>query len=216
MISAISVISEYRLIMVEAENPIYKRKSAVMPTNWNGFRTVWQKLILILVFVLMSLPLFTTFNEILTRVVEKSGAYSLLVQNVVPFETRSVSVVLAKLGIKNRPTASHIFITRNNKNIGIFFSWNCLGWQSAILLLFTLIAGLSGGHPLRRKIETIILGITGTYLINLIRISTVVIVAYLFGQLPATVIHDYGGTLFTIAWFFFFWWFSYNYILEDR
>jgi len=161
------------------------------------------------------LPLFTTFNEILTKIVEKSGAYTFLTKNVVPFETKSVSLVLKPLGIDGRPTISHLFIQRpDGSSTGIYFSWNCLGWQSAVLLLLTFITGLSGSYTLDRKIETILLGLSGTFLINLVRISFVVVIAFYFGQIPATLVHDYAGTLFTVAWFFFFWWFSYSFILD--
>ncbi len=185
--------------------------------GFTGFRAVSRNLFLLLVFVLMSLPLFTTFNEILTKFAEKSGVYSFLAKNVVPFETRAVSLILKPFGIDAKPTISHLFIRRpDGTRTGIFLSWNCLGWQSAVLLILTLITGLSGHHRLDRKIETILLGLSGTFLINLVRISAVVLVAYYFGQLPATVVHDYGGTLFTMAWFFFFWWFSYNFVLEEK
>lgn len=185
-------------------------------TNFSGFRGMSRNLFLLLVFLLMSLPLFTTFNEILTKVAEKTGTYAFLTKNVVPFETRAVSVILRPFGIDAKPTLTHLFIKRpDGTQTGIFFSWNCLGWQSAVLLLLTLITGLSGNYTWDRKLETVLLGVSGTFLINLLRISVVVMVAYYFGQLPATLIHDYGGTLFTIIWFFFFWWFSYNFILEN-
>ena len=196
-----------------------KRKTARAPFGQSaltGFRGVSKNLFIILVFILMSLPLFTTFNEILTKVVEKAGIYIFLTKNVVPFETRAVSLILRPFGIDAKPTVSHLFIERNGVTTGIYFSWNCLGWQSAILLLLTLFTGLSGNYPFSRKIEVILLGLSGTFLINLLRISVVTLVAYYWGQFPATVVHDYGGTLFTVVWFFFFWWFSYKFILEGE
>ncbi len=197
---------------------IDKRTSSQAPfakLQLAGFRGMSRNLFLLLVFILMSLPLFTTFNEILTKFAEKSGTYAFLTKNVVPFETRAVSLILKPFGIDAKPTLSHLFIRRpDGTQTGIFLSWNCLGWQSAVLLLLTLVTGLSGNYHPERKIETVLLGLSGTFLINLVRISTVVLVAYYFGQLPATVVHDYGGTLFTMAWFFFYWWFSYTFILE--
>lgn len=207
--------------MFESETKIEKqaRVSAQAPfsrPSLLGFRGIWRNLFLLLVFILMSLPLFTTFNEILTKIAEKSGTYTFLTKNVVPFETRAVSLMLKPFGIDAKPTISHLFIRRSDgTQTGIFLSWNCLGWQSAVLLVLTLITGLTGSYSLERKIETVLLGLSGTFLINLVRISVVVLVAYYFGQLPATVVHDYGGTLFTIAWFFFYWWFAYNFILES-
>lgn len=196
------------------------RVSASAPFSrrgFEGFRGVSRTLFLVLVFVLMSLPLFTTFNEVLTKVVEGSGAYSLLARYVVPFETRAVSLILRPFGIESSPTISHLFIERSDgSSTGIFFSWNCLGWQSGVLLILTLITGLSGNFSVSSKIETLLLGITGTFLINLLRISVVVVVAYFYGQLAATIVHDYGGTLFTIVWFFVYWHLSYSVVLEQR
>lgn len=180
-----------------------------------GFGSMSRNLLIILVFILMSLPLFTTFNEILTKMAEKTGIYTYLTKNVVPFETRAVAMILKPLKIEAKPTQTHLYITKDGQTTAVFFSWNCLGWQSAILLILTLITGLSGNHAISRKIETLLLGLSGTFLINLIRISVVVLIAYYFGQLAATLVHDYGGTLFTVLWFFFYWSFSYNYILED-
>jgi len=195
------------------------RKTAQAPFaqgRFVGFRGTARYLFMILVFILMAMPLFTTFNEILTKIAEKTGAYAFLTRNVVPFETRAVSLIVKPLGIDAKPTISNLFIDRpDGSKTNIFFSWNCLGWQSAILLLLTLITGLSGNYSIGRKVETILLGLSGTFLINLIRISVVVVIAYYFGQLPATLVHDYGGTLFTVAWFFFYWWFSYTFILES-
>jgi len=198
------------------KNPRTSSQPPFSSSNFGGFRGMSRNLLLILIFVLMSLPLFTTFNELLTKVAEKTGVYTFLSKNIVPFETRAVSLILKPLGIDSKPTISHLYISRNGIDTAIFFSWNCLGWQSAILLLLTLVTGLAGNYSISSKTETVLLGLTGTFLINLIRISVVVVVAYYFGQLPATVVHDYGGTLFTMFWFFWYWYFSYRYILEEK
>lgn len=181
----------------------------------SSYRNISKQISIILVFILMSLPLFTTFNEILTKVVEKSGSYAWLTTNVVPFQTRAVSVVMGVFGIDSVPTTTSLFFSNDMGKTNIYFSWNCLGWQSAIMLLLTLITGLQGKGKVQEKLFVVVLGICGTYLINIIRISVVVLVAYQFGQLPATIVHDYGGTLFTVGWFLVFWWLSYNYILSS-
>ena len=90
-----------------------ERSSAIAPfsrLDFSGFRGVSRTLLLVLVFVLMSLPLFTTFNELLTKVVEGTGAYQVLAKYVVPFETRAVSLILRPFGIESSPTISHLFI----------------------------------------------------------------------------------------------------------
>ena len=47
-------------------------------------------------------------------------------------------------------------------------------------------------------------------------IVVVVLVAYFFGQFPATIIHDYGSLLAVIIWLFGFWWFVYAFVLETK
>lgn len=193
------------------------RKSAKAPfahASTIGFPKIAREVSLITVFVLMSLPLFTTFNEILTKVVEVTGMYSWLTTNLVPFETRLVSAVMDVFGITTTPTSTSLFIIGASGKTNVFFSWNCLGWQSAVMLIVTFFTGLQGRAKASDKAAVLLLGLSGTFLINIVRISVVVFIAYKFGQLPATIVHDYGGTLFTIGWFLFFWWISYNFILS--
>src|SRR3989344_5669830 len=190
-------------------------KASFSQNLFTGYKRVWRYLFLFLVFILMSLPLFTTFSEILTKIVEKTEVYQVLGKYIVPFEIRAVSVLVKPLGIESLPTASHLLIRKANGSVtSIFFSWNCLGWQSLILLILTFIVGLGGNHSVLSKIESIILGLSGTFLINLVRISLVAVVGYFFGQLSATLVHDSLGTMFTMVWFFFFWYFSYSFILS--
>jgi exosortase/archaeosortase family protein len=196
-----------------------KRVSAKAPFSGStviGFSKMVRQISLVTVFILMSLPLFTTFNEILTKIVETTGMYSWLTQNVVPFETRAVSVVMNVFNINSKPTSTSLYIMGMSGKTNVFFSWNCLGWQSAVMLIATFITGLQGKSGFGDKVFVILLGISGTFMINIVRISTVVFVAYKFGQLPATIVHDYGGTLFTVVWFLLFWWVSYSYILPTK
>jgi exosortase/archaeosortase family protein len=199
-----------KLLRTSAEAQFGKKTSS-------KFKSMMQKMLIGLVFIFISLPLFTTFNEILTKVAEKSGFYNYLAKNIVPFEARAVTLVLIPLGVKVKPSDKYLYIQNNKGQLTpIYLSWNCLGWQSVILLGLTLFAGLTGNYSMNKKTETIILGLSGTFLINIIRISVVVLIAYYFGQLPATIVHDYGGTLFTVSWFFFYWWFSYKFILGEK
>lgn len=171
-------------------------------------------LVLAMVFVLMSLPLVTTFNEILTRVAEKSGAYVFLARYVVPVETKAVSLVMRSIGIKTMPTPEHLYFRlKDGRYKPVFFSWNCLGWQSGILLLVTLAVGLSGRHDAKRRLMVVALGLAGTFWVNILRISAVSMVAYLWNEPATRIAHDYLGSIFTIGWFWVFWWFSYKFIL---
>lgn len=174
------------------------------------FKTIF----IITVVILMILPFFTTFSEFLTRIVENIKLYKAIENFVVPYEIKLVEVVLHIFGIKTIAGNGSIFsIVKNEVPIGIQISWNCIGWQSLILLIITLFTGLQGPYTKTSKLECMLVGILGTFLMNIFRVSIVLLVLYFFGKLPAIIFHDYGSTLMIIVWLFFFWWMSYSTIL---
>jgi len=77
-----------------------------------------------------------------------------------------------------------------------------VGWQSLILLGLSLIVGLRGPMTVTDRIQVIAVGVLGTVLINIARITVVCLLAALAGYLPAVLFHDYGGTLLLVAWLF--------------
>lgn len=177
-------------------------------------KSTFKLLLTILAISLLVLPLVTTFNEFLTRVVMRIEIYRLIQGLIVPLETKTVAVILRAAGIDAFPTPSSVNIGRPT-TIGnnITISWNCIGWQSFILLIITLVTGLQGSFSLTGKIQTIFIGVLGTYLLNIIRITLVVIIGYRLSPLMAVVFHDYFSTLLTVFWLFAFWWFVYSYVL---
>jgi exosortase/archaeosortase family protein len=139
-----------------------------------------------------------------------------LIQNfIVPIEAKMVTVVLRAFRIPAFPTPTSVNIgkpTTIGNNVTI--SWNCIGWQSFILLVITLITGLQGSYRLLTKIQTIIIGVLGTFLFNILRVSLVIIIAHLVSSLAAIIFHDYLSNLMIIFWLFGFWWFAYTFVLE--
>ena len=95
----------------------------------------------------------------------------------------------------------------------LFISWNCIGWQSLILLGVSFISGLRGGHSLEARVQIIVIGIAGTMLLNLLRVAAVAGIAATAGVTPAVLFHDYGGTILTIAFLFGFWLFVQRWII---
>jgi exosortase/archaeosortase family protein len=83
-----------------------------------------------------------------------------------------------------------------------------MGWQSFILLAFTMMTGLQGPYMLRSKLITLLLGLEGTFIINLIRILIPILLAHYVGYLPAILFHDYFGTVITLIWLGGFWYLS--------
>jgi exosortase/archaeosortase family protein len=150
--------------------------------------------------------------------VAQIGFYRQIQAYIVPWEARIVALVISIFKIKVTATPVSVYITSGNNLFGqnIFISWNCIGWQSFILLFISLITGLQGRYSRISKIECALTAFLGTFLMNIIRISLIVLIAYYWGTLPAIILHDYGSILMTILWLFLFWWFSYTYILVPR
>lgn len=126
-----------------------------------------------------------------------------------------VTVLLNFFGISASPTTNAIVFHSKANVIGksIIISWNCIGWQSLILLLITLITGLQGPYYWGSKLHTIIIGVLGTFWVNIMRITVVVLIAQYVNTMWAMIFHDYFSTFITVIWLLFFWWFAYAFVL---
>jgi len=162
--------------------------------------------------ILMVMPFITTFNEVLTRIVEKLHLYKLLENYIVPYISKLIGVVLKPFGLAVIGTYEGLYLP--GENLWIEIAWNCIGWQSMILIVITLITGLQGHYSYFSKSQTILIGLLGTFLLNIFRIASVVLVAVYWDYLPAVIYHDYFSNLLIILWLFLFWWFAYAYVLE--
>ncbi len=162
--------------------------------------------------LLLMLPFFTTFNELLTRIFEKIHLYMAIQNYVVPYETRLVGAVLKPLGISY--LAHFDGMTVNGRYLGL--TWNCIGWQSLLLLGITLLTGLVGNFTFWSKVEAVAIGIIGTFLVNIFRMAFTAWLGAFYGEVFALVFHDYFATFVILAWLFVFWWFSYAYVLRQK
>ena len=167
--------------------------------------------------LLMVLPLVTTFDDLLSGWALQLGANNPL-QSIVPVESRMIVGLLSALGIHSAAAGSHMVVwDRAGSMHVLLISWNCIGWQSLILLLVSFISGLRGGHPLESRVQVVIIGVAGTMLLNLLRVAAVAALAAIWGQTPAILFHDYGGTVLVVGWLFGFWMFVQRWILPaDR
>lgn len=176
-----------------------------------------NRAIIILVFVLMALPFWSVFQDILTRAVINIKWYKYIQEYIVPYQLKVVGVLLSNLGIPARvgKTYFEIPISGGGSSL-VYLIWNCVGWQTFVLFWVTLITGLSGKFTLTSKVETLIIGILGTYVVNIFRLVMVVAVYSLFRKSFGLVFHDYFSNIFTIFWIFGFWWFASNFVLERK
>lgn len=155
--------------------------------------------------LLMVLPLVTTFNDLLTAWAMQLGANTPL-QAIVPTEARMVVSLLGLMGIRAAASGSHLVVWDGGGSMHtLFISWNCIGWQSLLLLGVSFFSGLRGPQPLTSRIQVIVIGVAGTMLLNLMRVAAVAGLEASWGHLPALIFHDYGGTILVIGWLFAFW-----------
>jgi exosortase/archaeosortase family protein len=163
--------------------------------------------------VLMLLPLVTTFDDLLTSWAMQLGANNPL-QAIVPVEARMVVGMLGLVGVHAAASGSHLVIwdVRGGMDT-LFISWNCIGWQSLVLLGVSFLSGLRGRHPIEARIQVIVIGVAGTMLLNLLRVAAVAGIAATIDVTPAVLFHDYGGTILVISFLFGFWIFAQRWIL---
>jgi exosortase/archaeosortase family protein len=163
--------------------------------------------------LLMVLPLVTTFDEMLTAWAMLLGANNPL-QAIVPAESRMVVSLLSIFGVHAAASGSHLVVWDGAGSMHVLFiSWNCIGWQSLVLFGVSLISGLRGGHSFESRLQVVCIGVAGTMLLNLLRVSAVAWLAASVGVAPAILFHDYGGTILFVGYLFAFWAFAQRWIL---
>ncbi len=85
--------------------------------------------------------------------------------------------------------------------------------QSLVLLGLSCLVGLRGAFSRQARAQVLLIGVLGTVLVNLLRMTVVSLVAADFGFWPAVLVHDYECTLIIVAWLFGFWAFVHHWIL---
>lgn len=183
-------------------------------------KKTFKDILLVAVVILSILPVLVTFSAVLTKVFERMKWYEVLQEHVVPVESRLVAVIIKSVKITSNVTPDRddfsMVLVKDGSLIPIRLEWNCLGWQSMILLAITLATGLKGKYTLFSKLETVVIGILGTFLTNLFRMAFIVTLAYYWNSFAALIIHDYFASFVALIWMVFFWWFSYSYVLEEK
>jgi len=176
---------------------------------------VFAMLLALTAILLVVLPFVSTFDDVLTQIGMRLGIAAPL-QAIVPAEVRVTVVVLGLLGMHAAAAGNQLVVWNlSGAPQTLFISWNCVGWQSLILLGLSLMVGLRTPMTMGTRLEVIALGVVGTVLVNIARITLVCLLAALAGYLPAVLFHDYGGTLLLVAWLFTFWLIAYRWIVPE-
>jgi exosortase/archaeosortase family protein len=166
--------------------------------------------------LLMVMPLVTTFDDFLTSWAVQLGANNPL-QALVPVEARMVVGMLSLFGVHAAASGNYMVVwDRGGMMHTLLIAWNCIGWQSLVLLGMTFLSGLRGEQPLEARVQIVFIGIAGTMLLNLMRVAAVAALAATWGQTPAVLFHDYGGTILVVGWLFAFWIFVQRWLLRPE
>lgn len=169
---------------------------------------------------MMFLPLLAALNSFLTNFLSHAGWYAPIQKYVVPWEARLVAATIMPLGITTKITPdsplSIMYMVKDGAALPVDLEWNCLGWQSILLLIVSLITGLRGKFTTVSRIKCVLFGLVGTILVNIFRMSFVAAGIYYVNSLFAMIVHDYLAAFVTLCWLIIFWWFSYKYILQEQ
>lgn len=194
-----------------------------MPKQKKGLQTksvktnhkkVFIYILLVFSIVLITLPFIVSFNEVLTRVVEKNLLYLWVQNNIVPIEAKMMGAILMPFGYEYAFSPTNSIIVVNGINMGI--TWNCLGWQSFLLLFVSLLVGFRGRYTKISVLEALGIGILGTFWLNILRMLFTVLLAVHAPPIFRIVFHDYLAAGTTVIWLFIYWYFSYSYVLIER
>jgi exosortase/archaeosortase family protein len=158
------------------------------------------------------LPFVLTFSEALTSLMQSTPIYLFIQNHIVPYEVKIVASVLTlfKLPVTWQQNGLNI----NGKFLEV--TWNCLGWQSLLFIFISFIVGFQGAYTRLSIFEAGLIGICGTFILNISRIIIVSLLGAYFQPLFAILFHNYLAAVITILWLFVFWWFSFEFVLEEK
>lgn len=163
--------------------------------------------------ILAVLPFVVSANELLTRIVEANGFYIWVQKYIVPIEAKMMGVLLMPFSYDYAFSPTNSVIVVNGLSMEI--TWNCLGWQSFLLFFITLLVGFGRRYTRLSVFEALGIGILGTFWLNILRMLLTVLLAVHLPGVFRIVFHDYLAAGMTMMWLFFFWWFSYAYVLVN-
>jgi exosortase/archaeosortase family protein len=174
---------------------------------------VYRGLLAAAALMLLLLPFVTTFDDLLNTIGARLG-FEGMVQAVARPEAHAVVGVLGWFGVRSVVAGSQILIWDAHGNAQyLLISATCIGWQSLILLGLSLLVGLRGPYSQVARVQVAIIGLLGTLLVNIARMSAVSLIAASGGFVPAVLFHDYGGTALIVVWLFGFWFAAQRWIL---
>lgn len=181
-------------------------------------RTARGVLLVITVF-LMLFPFINTMNQFLVKIIEPLIFLQPLQDIIIPYEVSIVRAILNLIGIPMTPAnpgAFSITLITPRGEEPVVVAWNCLGWQSLLLILATFLTGLTGKFTFLSKLEVLVVGLMGTFLLNMGRLVGIFVLFYYGNKAVAMAFHDYGSVVLTILWLFGLWYYAFHFVLQSK
>ncbi|KYH38379.1 MAG: Exosortase EpsH-related protein [Candidatus Bathyarchaeota archaeon B23] len=165
----------------------------------------------------MMLPFIGTLNDLMAKVAASAGLDVFIEEKISPQMAAFVAALLTYVfKMEAASFGPSVYLMDRYLPYKLLLNWNCVGWQSLLLLLFSLVAGLQGSHSRLSKVKCILLGLLGVVLLNLFRIAADALILRSYGPGVAIAFHDYATLPLTFLWLAAFWYISTNYILSPR
>jgi thaumarchaeosortase len=96
-------------------------------------------------------------------------------------------------------------VTMGGKTVSVLIAWACAGVHS--LLLYVLIIAVffkKSSISAFRKLSYFIIGLFGTFFVNVLRIFSIVVITLNYGKDAGTVFHNTYGEIYFFTWIFLF------------
>ena len=185
----------------------------------NQVKKTSQAVLLVIVLFLMLFPFINSLNQFLVKIIEPLIFFKPVQDVLIPYEVRIIRVILTLLQIPMTGYSSGAIaitlITKTGEE-PIVVAWNCLGWQSLLVILVTFIIGLRGNFTASSKLELLAIGLLGTFIFNFVRLATVFVLYYHFGRAVSMTFHDIGSVILTMLWLFGLWYYAFNFVLQPK
>jgi len=173
-----------------------------------------RRLIWPLAVVLSLLPTLTTFNEFMTAIALRTGTF-IVFRQIAPMVSKMVATILRYVfGVETSVSGASVFLHAGGIPYEVFLDWNCIGWQSFILLSLILVTCLQGCCTARSKLKSVVLGVEFAILANMARIIVPCLLLVCWGYRPAVIFHNHLSTPFILVWLGAFWYLCNDFILE--
>lgn len=170
-------------------------------------------------FLLVISPFAYKVQDYLTKLLYATGVAKFLSYYIIPLEITGVRFILKLLGVTTNELSDYKTILLHRADSTVFatqITWSCIGWESLLCLILSLIVGIGGHYTRLSKILSIILGLIGTIVINLLRITVVCLMGFFYGAGFAVAYHNYFGAALVLLWLFIYWWLCYGLILKSK